>query len=395
MSCPRHLKLVAPLMGLGHLRALDPLRPCAPDGLAIYGENLTGWEPALWRGLRHLYEGMSRGEPGSWRRGLGNRTMRLVDPPFPWPVQVGRHLLSGFIRMGILGAGMNRGHEGPWLHSFYTTAHAWAMRGVDPQRNALLICDQAIHPIWLSTQHKRHPHLIFLPHEGLVDRLGSWGADPALLRVTGFPLPGTDPRGENWAADAFNRRLHRMEHPERDVLHLLAVQGGAGAQARALERLLKGAMPLVDRGSLKLTVVCGHPGATRHEGFLGGMLGRPPVPGISIIPFRDPLSAIQEVANRLPEVDLLWSKPSELVQYTALGLPLLCADPIFDHEVANRDWVRRTGAGLLPPGPWEDLADWLTRWWREGTLARAARDGWNKGDRSAVERIRNWIGGLG
>ena len=48
----------------------------------------------------------------------------------------------------------------------------------------------------------------------------------------------------------------------------------------------------------------------------------------------------------LARTDVLWTKPSELTFYAALGLPLVCGAPVGVHERHNRRWVREAGAGV-------------------------------------------------
>jgi hypothetical protein len=77
----------------------------------------------------------------------------------------------------------------------------------------------------------------------------------------------------------------------------------------------------------------------------------------------------------LRTTDILWSKPSEMSFYTALGLPIVMAPYIGAHEKYNRDWLSYLGSGYAQEDP--DHADeWLTYWLEDGQLARAALQGY-------------------
>jgi UDP-N-acetylglucosamine:LPS N-acetylglucosamine transferase len=77
----------------------------------------------------------------------------------------------------------------------------------------------------------------------------------------------------------------------------------------------------------------------------------------------------------LRTTDILWSKPSELSFYTALGLPFIMAPYIGTHEKYNRNWLAHIGSGYSQDDP--DHADeWLTYGLEDGQLARAALQGY-------------------
>ena len=70
--------------------------------------------------------------------------------------------------------------------------------------------------------------------------------------------------------------------------------------------------------------------------------------------------SLEEYFDRFDAVmartDALWTKPSELSFYAALGLPLVFAPPVGVHERYNRRWVRESGAGVVQRDPGGRLA---------------------------------------
>jgi hypothetical protein len=89
---------------------------------------------------------------------------------------------------------------------------------------------------------------------------------------------------------------------------------------------------------------------------------------------------------RLADVDVLWTKPSEMTFFGALGIPLLFCPPIGKHENYNRRWAREVGAGLKQREP-AHAAEWLDDWLADGTLAGAAWSGFMRLPKFGLYRI--------
>ncbi|MBT3689929.1 hypothetical protein HOG11_01055, partial [bacterium] len=73
--------------------------------------------------------------------------------------------------------------------------------------------------------------------------------------------------------------------------------------------------------------------------------------------------------------DVLWTKPSELVFYSGLGLPIIIAPPIGSQEFFNQKYLINLGAGINQ----EDIRyvdEWLVDWIKSGRLAEAAAQGY-------------------
>jgi hypothetical protein len=94
----------------------------------------------------------------------------------------------------------------------------------------------------------------------------------------------------------------------------------------------------------------------------------------------------------LARADLLWTKPSELCFYAALGLPLLLAPPVGVHERYNRRWVRESGAGIKQRDP-RLAAEWLADGLADGNLAAAAWAGYMRLPKFGLYRILEAVAG--
>ena len=74
----------------------------------------------------------------------------------------------------------------------------------------------------------------------------------------------------------------------------------------------------------------------------------------------------------LRTTDVLWTKPSELTFYCALGIPILLAPAVGMHEESNEQWLKDLHAGITPPGPVEYAHEWLFDMRKHGIFADIA-----------------------
>jgi hypothetical protein len=88
----------------------------------------------------------------------------------------------------------------------------------------------------------------------------------------------------------------------------------------------------------------------------------------------------------LRTTDILWTKPSELSFYAALGLALVLAKPVGSHERFNRRWLREQGVALKQDSP-KFVDHWLEEWLNDGTLAAAAWTGYLRLPKHGTFRI--------
>jgi hypothetical protein len=95
--------------------------------------------------------------------------------------------------------------------------------------------------------------------------------------------------------------------------------------------------------------------------------------------------------NRLlHETDVLWTKPSELCFYSALGIPLIMSAPLGAHEERNLETVLRVGAGQRQENP-RAADEWLTDWANNGLLALNAFHGYFHMPRMGTENIKRLL----
>src|SRR6185436_9935580 len=86
------------------------------------------------------------------------------------------------------------------------------------------------------------------------------------------------------------------------------------------------------------------------------------------------------------ETDILWTKPSELSFYSALGIPIVMAPSIGPQESKNSQWLLDKGCAVPQDTPSLAL-EWLTDMLRDGVFAEKALNGFVKNRKLGVYKI--------
>jgi len=238
-------------------------------------------------------------------------------------------------------------------------------------------------------------------------RLRQYGVKEENIVLTGFPLPREFTK--NNAAKAkkdLKRRLQALD-PEGKYLSkygtlaekyvgsvskkhrrpvLTFAIGGAGAQAELAEDIIGGVKPLVEQGMLEFHIIAGvH---KELASTLKKKVGRHMVVHFS----SNKAKYFSDFAKILSKTDILWTKPSELVFYAGLGLPLILAPPIGSQEKMNRKWLLEVGAAIDQKKP-ELTYQWLPDLIKKGTLAEAAMQGFVEIEKNGTENIKRLVCG--
>jgi hypothetical protein len=260
-----------------------------------------------------------------------------------------------------------------------------------------VVTDSDVHRVWGPIAPDTSRILYLTPSDSCSERLRSYGVRESHTEVTGFPLPPALVGGPDRLAlrNHLAARLHRLDPQRRFLLThgsdverrlgalvlagerrpplLVFAVGGAGAQADRAAVLLEGLATTIRDGLIRLALVAGTRRElsrkfsrwSEHLGLLGA--------GVTVLYEHGFASYYKRFNALLASADLLWTKPSELVFYGALGLPLLLDEPVGDHEVCNRTWAEAHGA-TLPVGEPERAWTWIGPLLEGGHAAAAA---WN------------------
>ena len=415
-------------MGYGHLRAAAPIATAL--GTSILGVDrapvVGAEEERLWRRARSGYEWISRLSQIPW---IGLPIRQLLDSAtdiprlhprrdLSTPTQ-GTLALERLIRRG-LGDGVVAGlrESGSALvTTFYAPAIAADRAGLD--RIYCVATDTDLNRIWAPLEPQRTRIRYLVPTQRAGRRLRAYGVPEERITFTGFPLPEElvggpalstlrlnlaarlarlDPSGE------FRRNMpEELAHflgalpsePPADPPLLTFAVGGAGAQVELAGAFLPGFARALEAGRIRIALVAGvRPDVeTRFleavkraglERLLGG-----PLQLLSAPTFDEYYRRFNALLAR---TDVLWTKPSELTFYAALGLPLVLAPPVGVHEWYNRRWARDAGAGLKQREA-RFAAEWLGDWLADGVLAAAAWAGYTRLPKFGLQRILDAVRG--
>lgn len=417
--------IVAVDMGYGHQRAAYPLRHLSPDGKVLIANNYPGIPKSdhrLWNGSRRIYEFFSRLNNIPL---IGQKLFDIMDifqsitPFYP------RHDMSRpNFQVKDMYAIIHRGwgktlieylntKNIPLITTFFTVAFM-AEEHKFKGEIYVVICDSDIARSWVPAAPQKSRIKYLAPCRRVVDRLKEYGIKDENIFLTGFPLPEENTDGNQLTtikadlseriinldpehryrdkyAETVKQFLHnikiddRHEHP----LTLTFAVGGAGAQKTLAKNILFSLKKKLLEEKINLNLVAG----TRNDVYtffkdcitkngLEKAFGR----NLKIIYELDKEDYFRAFNLALRSSDMLWTKPSELVFYSALGLPIIIAPSVGSQEEFNHTWLKTIGAGISQNNP-RYTDEWLFDWINSGWLAQAAMSGFLDGRQFGVRNI--------
>jgi hypothetical protein len=411
--------VVAVEMGFGHLRAADAVARALGQPL-LQADREPVADPderALWTRVRAGYERLSR-----------LATLPAVGPPFGRLLEtitripelhpkrdLSRPTFSTVLVERLVERGIGRGvlaalerEQAPLFTTFFATAIAADRKSASAVD--CLVTDTDLARAWVARDPRASRIRYFAPSERAVRRLAAYGVPPERVVMTGFPLPGELLGGEDVpvARRHLARRLGRLDprgrfrvalgaEAERRLGGSLAADGecplivfavgGAGAQAGLAARILPSLRPLIEVGRVRLALLAGTRPAVRRD--FEALVTRHDLaehPGVRIVSAPDLDAYFRACNSLLAEADVLWTKPSEMTFFAALGLPLVLSPPVGTQEIYNRRWAIESGAGLAQRDP-RVAGEWLGEWLEDGTLAGAAWNGFTRLPKRGLYRI--------
>jgi hypothetical protein len=416
--------IVAIDMGYGHLRparAIATMLGCPvlhADEPPLADEE----EQKRWATTRTFYETLSRVSASPWigrpfRAALNAATS--IPHLHPFRDLSGRTIGIRFIEHSArngLGRSMVahlQERNSALVTTFYSPALLADFHGYD--RIYCVVTDSDVNRVWAPIQPHQSKIRYLAPSGRVVRRLRAYGVSKDQVELTGFPLPhsllgGTDLAGlkKNLLArlvrldqngvfrHQFGRELEAFGPlPDKvDAPHLAFAVGGAGAQAGMSASFLSSLRAMLTEGRLRLTLVAGTKREVRdlfeEELERAGLMSEL---GQSVRILYEPniddyFDCFDEL---LAGVDILWTKPSELTFYGALGIALVFAPSIGVHEDYNQRWALENGAGLRQRDP-RVASEWLGEWLSDGTLATAAWAGHKRLPCRGLYRILERLG---
>jgi hypothetical protein len=426
MSSEKKAWVVAVDMGYGHQRAAYPLRHLSPTGKVILANNYAGIPPKDYRvwheseafygfvsrlinipyiGIKlfNLYDKLQTIKEFYPRRDMSAPSMQVKQIYYLINKNWGKHFIDYLNTENI-----------PLITTFFAVAF---MAEEHNFKNDIyvVICDADISRAWapLNPQKSRIKYLA--PCRRVVDRLKLYGIKEENIFLTGFPLPeenlgdktldvlksdvlsrihNLDPqkRYHQKYSDTIVRFLKDTEDHvsrSRHPFTLTFAVGGAGAQKIMAKDILVSLKKKLLREDMALNLVAG----TRNDVYsyfqqkieeygLKKLVGK----NINILFSLEKQDYFTQFNQMLRTTDVLWTKPSELVFYAGLGIPLIMAPSVGAQEVFNRTWLKTINAGISQNNP-KYVHEWLFDWVDSGWLAEAAMSGFLDGRQFGVSNI--------
>lgn len=421
------IHLIAVDMGYGHLRAAYPLRRLANQGKIVNANSYPGIPKSdrkIWQESRKTYEFFSRFKNFPL---VGNIAWDVFDklqeikPFYPKrdesapSIQVkstyalikkkqwGKHLINKL-----------SGNPIPLISTFFIPAfmaEIWQY----PGDIYCLATDTDVSRAWAPFNPQKSRVKYLAPNERVAERLKCYGVRDENVFITGFPLPdeliGGSKRKilkKNLGARLFNldpqkictkqfretiaHHLGENNFPRKKhhPLTLMFAVGGAGAQRELGIEIVKGLQKEIKKNKIKMILVAGiHNNVNRYfrEEIKKIGLSARLKQNISIIVSSDKMEYFKKFNRALATADILWTKPSEMSFYAALGLPIVMSEPIGSQEKFNRRWIASIGAGIDQENP-TFASEWLFDWLDSGWFAEAAMNGFLSDSTDGVENIK-------
>lgn len=416
-------------MGYGHQRAAYPLRHLSPTDKVINANNYPGIpekDKKIWVNTRKFYEAISRfirvpiiGKP---LFSLYDKVQAIpkfyprrdLSKPILQVTQIYRLIKKGWGK--DLVDYLNQ-EDIPLITTFFTVAFFAEEHGFKNEIYCVL-CDADISRAWVALDPSKSRIKYLAPCRRVVDRLKLYGVKEENIFLTGFPLPEENLGGkelEILKADLANRlinldpeKMYRQKYSEtikrfiKDIkieeqskrpFTLTFAVGGAGAQRDLANNILLSLKKKILAEEINFNLVAG----TRNDVYLyfkkqicrHGMqknLGK----NLNIIYGVHKEDYFRLFNQALRKTDILWTKPSELSFYCALGIPIVMAPPLGSQEFFNKTWLKRVGAGISQNLP-SDTHEWLFDWVNSGWLAEAAMSGFLDGRQFGVANIKDVV----
>ena len=263
-----------------------------------------------------------------------------------------------------------------------------------------IICDTDISRSWAPFFPEKSKIKYFASTKRTAERLKRYGVKKENIYLTGYPLPpenlgdekltilkedlkyrllNLDPKRkfQKKYLPLIKKHLKELPKNPNHNLSLMLSIGGAGAQKKFAEKILESLRDQIENNSINLTLIAGNKQKVNQyflkiiEFFnLKERLNK----NLKIIYKEDINSFFAQFNQELRKTDILITKPSELSFYAGLGLPILILPPIGHHEVLNKNWLIRKGAGIEI----EDLKyikNWLEDFLNAGLFFKAAISG--------------------
>jgi len=418
-------------MGYGHQRTVFPLRHLAVGGKIIPANGYQGIpqkDKKIWKGAKTFYEFVSNFKRVPF---IGEGTFFIFDQ-FQKILSFypKRDLSKPNLQLKQTFALIRRGwgkdlikklktknqrlkKNPPLITSFFIPAFM-AEFFKYPGEVFCIICDADISRTWASLNPKESKIKYFAPTERVAERLKLYGVRKENVFLTGYPLPkenigsenletlkkdfssrllNLDPQKkyQNYYQPLIKKYLGKLPEKSDHPLTLMFAVGGAGAQKEIGVKILRSLRKEIKKGKIKIILVAGI--RKKVKDYFEKNIKKLKLEknkNIKILFENNIENYFKSFNKALRKTDILWTKPSELCFYCALGLPIIIAPPIGSQEIFNQEWLLRLGGGFLQENP-DYTNQWLFDFLERGYFAEAAFQGFLEAEKLGTFNIEKIV----
>lgn len=421
----KRINLIAADMGYGHQRAAYPLLDLSKGEIITINDykGILDWERNYWINSLRSYERISRFKKIPLLGGIVFAIMdcfQKIQPFYPYrdlsrPTTQQKYFYR-FIKKGLGKPLIERLNQTglPYVTTFFVAAYIAEYHGYKGDIYCI-ICDTDASRAWAPLEPGKSRIKFLVPNEKVEERFLMYGVAKKNIIVSGFPLPKENigVKKEIVSHDLAQRIINLDPHGSyrsnyEPLLESLApgmlgtkapqpatitfAVGGAGAQKEIGLQIVEKLKDRVGRGDIRINLVAGSRSEVKEYFEIGLKgLGLKNCSSVKIVFAPDKLSYFKLFNECLRTTDILWTKPSELSFYCALGLPIIMSTPVGSQEDFNRAWLLGVGAGVDSLDP-AYVAEWLPDILESGRLARAAMDGFLNAEQMGAYNIEKIVG---
>ncbi len=280
-----------------------------------------------------------------------------------------------------------------------------------------VVCDADISRSWAPLRPKKSKIKYFAPNKRTVDRLRSYGVKKENVYLTGYPLPmenigknreilkedvkkriiNLDPLGNyrKHYKGLIREKLGTLPAKSDHPLTIMFAVGGAGAQKEIGVEVLRQLRSNLVNKEIKIILVAGT--KINIKEYFEKEIEKLNISEfvketklVEIIYEKDFGKYFDSFNKALRKTDVLWTKPSELSFYSALGLPMIIAPTIGSQEEFNRAWLLRNGFGIEQENI-DYAKEWVFDLLKDGQLAEIAMEGFIEGEQMGALKIKEII----
>ena len=414
--------IISVSMGYGHQRTAFALRTLGQTINANDYEGIPARDKKVWETTRKFYEALSRFSrfPLAGRavfsfydrfqkifafypkRDLSKPNFALKRTYALFKKRWGKHLIET-----LKAKSYNLKANLPVVSTFFMPAFMAEFFDY-PGDIFCVVCDADISRTWAPLSPQKSRIKYFAPTQRVAERLKLYGVPAQNIFLTGYPLPlenigkdmetlkddlrhrllNLDPQGKYCEKhkSLIKENLGQLPENSDHTLTLMFSVGGAGVQKEIGVKILRSLRFEIWQGKVKVILSAGTRENINQYFEYTIRKFKLKKENIEIIFEKDAKSYFAKFNSALRKTDVLWTKPSELSFYSALGMPIVIAPPVGSQEEFNMRWLLKSNFGLFQENP-DYTNQWLFDWLEQGHLAEAAMEGFIEGEKLGTLNI--------